>query len=106
MAQTPHGVSDGAGALNSARRTVEVSEEAVTGGVDLVSAKAGELVTHEAVMLAEQHAPRTVSELGRLRRRVDDVGEQHRRQDPIEAGSVTNTGKKFLDLVEHRILVA
>ena len=51
--ETAQRMDDGAGAMNCARRAIEVSEEAVAGGVDLVSAKPGELATHESVMLAE-----------------------------------------------------
>src|SRR4030095_15109295 len=64
-------------------RTVEGGEDPVPGGVELPAAEAGELPTHTRVVLAEQLAPAVVAELGPLRRRTDDVGEQDGGQHPV-----------------------
>src|SRR6266545_150282 len=59
-------------------QAVEAREEAVAGRVELGAAEARELAADKRVVLAEQLAPARIPELRRLRRRSDDVREEHR----------------------------
>src|SRR6266508_155260 len=82
-AKVAHRVDDRVSAADRSCWTIEGGEEPVAGGVELTAAEAGELPTHTRVVLREQLAPAAVAELGQLRRRADDVGEEHRRQHSL-----------------------
>src|SRR6185437_1806680 len=71
------GRCDRLGAVNSARRPVEASEESVAGGVHLDAAESGQLPPDRAVVLFEELAPAPIAQLGHLLRRADDVREEH-----------------------------
>src|SRR4029079_12408352 len=77
-------------------------EEAVSRSVDLASAKADELLPDERVVTLNQVAPPRVSELRRPLRRIDDVGEEQRRQNAIRFGRIPGsrlkrTGQKLAE---------
>ena len=59
-------------------RPLEGHEEAVTDGLHLMAAKAGELLTHQRIVVGEQIAPATVAQPGGARCRIHDVRKHHR----------------------------
>jgi hypothetical protein len=59
-------------ASNGSSRAVERGDEAVSGGIDLCSTKAFELVTYRPVVGVEDGAPAPVAERGRSLRGGDD----------------------------------
>ena len=81
--ERPHGAPDRGRAADRTRRPVEGREEAVAGHVHLVPAEARELMPDAGVMRVEELAPAPVAELGGVRGRADDVGEEHRREDAV-----------------------
>ena len=102
---------DRVGAPHRTRRPVETREEAVTGRVDLASAKADELLPDERVMSLNQIAPARVSQFRCALRGADDVGEEQRREDAIglgwlprsrlpRAGQKLSNGRKELALID------
>ena len=74
---------DGEGAADGAGGSVEGGEEVVAAGVDLAAAEAGQLVAYNGAEAVEEFAPGPVAELGGTLGRADDVGEQHRGEDPV-----------------------
>src|SRR5262249_15497322 len=62
--------------------------------------------SNECVVLVGEPAPSAWPDLGGLRSRVDDVGEQNGRQCDITFGSLAATGEELLDLVDQRVTVA
>ena len=81
---------------------IERRDEAVAGRVDLPPAEAAELRAHDRIVRVQFATPGRVAEFGRVSGRVDDVGEEHRRQHPVR-GPVPVPGQELLDLVEHRV---
>src|SRR5687767_9706583 len=79
--QTVHSIPHGTAAANCPCGPVERREEAVPCRVHLASLEAGELRPDERMVLTHELAPASIAQLDRLRRRVDDVCEQHRRED-------------------------
>jgi len=77
------GVLDRKGAADRPRRSVESGEEAVAGGVHLLSAEAAQLRADALVMLLQQPPPGAVAQLSRPRGRVDNVGEKNCREDSV-----------------------
>src|SRR4051794_949122 len=75
------------GAGDSARRRVECGEEAVAGRVHLAPTEPLELAANQLVVLLEQVAPRSISQLRRAARRFDDVREKHRGQVAVSTAS-------------------
>src|SRR4029077_11027526 len=61
---------------------------------------AGELGPHDGVMRVEQGVPVTVTHLGGSARRVHDVGEQHRGENPIIGHVGLLAGEELGDLLE------
>jgi hypothetical protein len=73
-----HGSADRSRAGDGSRWALEDSQEAIAGGVDLVTAEAPKLLADETVMLLPQIPPRDVTEFGSALGRADDVGEEDR----------------------------
>jgi hypothetical protein len=73
--------------LQRSRRSVECGEEAVAGGVDLVSTQPSELPAQGGAERRDEFAPSGVAGFGGDARRVDDVHEEHRGN--TARGSVT-----------------
>ena len=101
-AELADGVDDRAGAADRTRGPVERGEEAVSCGVDLATAKPGELAAHEGVMALEQLSPGAVAELDRPVRRADDVREENGREHPVglcllPAAGLPDVGQEPLD---------
>jgi hypothetical protein len=63
---------------------IEGGEETVPQALHFVAAKPADLSSHRLVVAVEQRAPLPVAEFGGTLCRVDDVGEQHRRQHAID----------------------
>src|SRR5207253_4344765 len=80
-AERLHVLDQRAGTLDRAARAIECGEEAVPRSVDLVAVKLIQPAADEGMMALEERTPRRVPDLGRMLRRADDVGEQHRRED-------------------------
>jgi len=88
---TPHGSG----------RPIERREEPVACRVDLPTAVPSEQSAKGVVMLLHEVSPSSVTELGNLLGRPDDVGEEHGREDPVELGILTlDLADEALDLVE------
>jgi hypothetical protein len=75
-----HGVPDCTGAANGASGSIEGREEPVARRIDLVATELAQLIADEVVVSAEEISPLAVAHLGRLSSRIDDVGEEHRRE--------------------------
>src|ERR1700722_7333635 len=82
------------------RRAREGGQEAVADGLDLAPAKARELIAHVAVVLGQQVAPAPVADPGRVRGRVDDVGEHHCQQSAHRLAAAADAGEELLDLID------
>lgn len=92
---------------------VERGQEPVARTVDLPAAQSQKLAAHECVVALEHVAPAAIAELDRLRRRVDDVGEEHGREHPLRLGVRPRSGlpdlvqeASHLDLDAIRIRIA
>jgi hypothetical protein len=72
-------------AQRTPRRNVEGGEKAIAGGLHLASAEAGEIAPHDGVVSFEQMSPPSVPERCRYLGRTDDIGEQDRNQNTIDA---------------------
>src|SRR5262249_21949516 len=94
---------DGRRGADRARGTVERGKKTIARRVDLAPTKAPEVRANDRVMSLEQVAPLAVTKLDRLSRRVDDVGEQHRREDAIGFWSMAHTGETLLDLTDDAV---
>ena len=70
---------------------------------DLVAAEAGKLLPHRIVVAVEQGAPLSVAELGGPLCRIDDIGEHHCGQYPIDIRLAARSGQEFLSLVDDPI---
>lgn len=84
--ERPHLGADRLGAPHPARRAVKDREQPVPGAVDQPTAEPVEDLAREPVVTVEQLSPLPVADLGQLRGRVDEVGEEHRREDPLVSG--------------------
>src|SRR5579862_1986734 len=80
------------------RRAIEGREEAIAGGVELLSAETGELASHDRVVLREQVAPLPVAEFGRALGGTDDVSEENGREDAVGDERVLLAAQEALDL--------
>src|SRR5688572_669429 len=67
-------------APNCLRRPVEEGEEAVAGGVDLLSGEPRELSAHGVVVRSDKRGPGRVPERSSFLRRADEIGEENRRK--------------------------
>src|SRR5205085_7386766 len=83
---------------------VEAREDAVARGVDLPASEPGDLRPDGGVVARDQLAPRAVAELRRALGRADDVGEEHRREDPLRLREPADAGHEPLRLAD-RLLV-
>jgi len=79
-AEHPDGVAHRTCTVDGAGRPIERRQEAVADELDLYPANAAQLGTDEGVVTVEQRSPSLVPEVGRVRRRSDDIGEHHRRK--------------------------
>ena len=86
-AQFRYGLSQRGGRLNCAAGTIENGHGSVAGVPDDATAEVGDLSTGDVVVAIEQFQPVSVAEFCGTLGRVDDVGEQHRCQNPV--GAVT-----------------
>jgi hypothetical protein len=82
-AQFRYGLSQRGGGLHCATGTVEDGHGPVAGVADDATAEVGDLSTGDGVVAIEQFQPVSVAEFCGTLGRVDDVGEQHRRQNPV-----------------------
>ena len=84
---------------------VEGGEKPVARRVHLAAASPCQLTADDRVVPLEQLAPGTVARFGHSRRRVDDVGEEHRDEDPvrllIERVGLPGLLQERLDRVDH-----
>ena len=78
----------------------KLSQEAVAQRLDLPAAEAPQRVAHAAPVALEHLAPALIAELGRGAGGVDDVREQHGREDAIGLGRVAGAGQELLHLVD------
>jgi hypothetical protein len=76
-------------AAHGARRSVEGSEQAIAGGVELAAAEASQAGVGDRVEAHQQRAPGLVAESGRMLGRIDDVAEEDRRQHAVGFGGRT-----------------
>ncbi len=95
-----HRVSNCHGAADRSLRAVERGQETVAGGVHLAAAEANELRTDDGVVRVEQRVPVAVADLGGAARRVHDVGEQHRGENPVVGHLGLLAGEELGDLLE------
>jgi hypothetical protein len=104
-AQFFDGFGDRAGAANRPRRSVEGSEEAVAGGIDLFATGAREFASDQGVVALEEFAPTGVSEFYGGCRGVGDVGEKDGAKDAIRGvagvGHIPRVAGKRLDRVKY-----
>ena len=90
-AELPHRFGGGARASDRGGRFGEAREEAVAGGVQLLTTEALQLSSDDRVMTGDQFLPASVSHPAGHRGGVHDVGEQDRGQR-AGAGSTTHAG--------------
>lgn len=86
------GLVEGEAAGDGPAGAVEGGQEAVSGGFDLVSSVALEVLAYEVVVGVEQFMPAAVPELACLFGGSDDVTEQHRGQHPVWGRCVAGAG--------------
>jgi hypothetical protein len=79
-AQLVHPLDDRRSATHSTGGPIEGREKSIAQGLDLAAAKPSKLLADSLVVAIEQRSPAAVAELGCPLRRVDNVGEQHRRK--------------------------
>src|SRR5262249_3423945 len=94
------GVSDGARAANGPSRPVEGGDKAIAGGVHFTAAEPLKLAAHNPVVAVEKFTPSAVPQCGRSFGGGDDVGVQHRGQDPVSVVRVADAGQEVLDLTD------
>src|SRR5262245_49470060 len=82
--QCANALADRESALDCAPWPVESSEEAVSGGVQLLATEAGQLRSNDRVVTVEESAPARVAQLGGLVRRADDVREKDGGKDAVD----------------------
>jgi hypothetical protein len=92
---------------NRPRWPVERGEEAISGGVDLVTAKAAKHGADGGVVALHMVAPASVAERRRLLRGADDVGEQDGGEHSIKLRVLAaNACKQVVDGPHHAVLIA
>ena len=91
------------GATDRARRAVEGCEERVASGVHLTAAEPLELASYELALILEQLAPALIAKLARTLGRLDDVGEEERREHPVGFRCGASSRQELLDLAEDRV---
>src|SRR5439155_6619979 len=103
--EVTHALGDDTSASNSATRSVERGQEAVSRSVDLSTLESLQLSSDYAVVCFESLAPSPVTERRCSRRRTYDVREQHRRQDAVGANWEPRSRDEGLDLGENCVAV-
>jgi len=99
-------VADRLCAPDPARGAVERGKEPIASRVDFRPAEPAKERSDGAVMTIDERAPAAVTQLSGLRRRPDDVGENHRREHAVEVGLlVADLRNEPLDLAEQLVLV-
>src|SRR5262249_27308896 len=88
-----HGTADGT------RGTIERREKAVARGADLLAAPPSKQTAHQLVVLVEQAPPPAITHCRHPLGRLDDVGEQHRRELTVDTAGETLSGEELLDLL-------
>src|SRR6267378_6226795 len=94
------------GTTNRTGGSIERRAESVACVIDLSAPIALQLGSHHPVVLLEQIAPSTISQLRGTLSGVNDVGEQNGRQHPIGVWPSSNARQEFLHLVEDGVLTA
>jgi hypothetical protein len=94
--------AEGERATHRAARSVEGCENAVTCAFHKISAVLLDRLFRQTIVTIEQFVPALVSDFHRQTRRVDDVGEENGRQDPIRFGksAVAMSGDEFLNVAD------
>ena len=94
-------------APDRSRWAVEGREEPVPGGIDLDPSVSTEQRADHCVMALHQVFPRSIAGPGRALGRAHDVGEQDRREHPVERSLVlAQVLHEILDGLCHRLGVA
>ena len=88
---------DCVGAAHRSRWSVEGCEEAVTGGVDLLTSEPFELRSDDRVVLVELGPPPLIADFGESFGRRDDVHEHHGAQYPVRVDRRPRAEEEFLD---------
>ena len=99
-------VADRGGAADGAGGAVERGEHAVAGALDPVAAMNVHEAVDDRVVVVEDVAHPVVAEAGGERRRVDEVGEQHRGQHPVDLGGPADAAEEVLDAPDELLDVA
>src|SRR4029077_15867088 len=76
-------------AVHAARRAFERREEPIAHRLHLATAMARELGTDDVVVSSAQRAPVSIAQFGAPLRRVDDVGEEHRREYRVQGSEAS-----------------
>src|SRR4029077_2698209 len=101
-AECLHRVADRHRAADRPLRAVKHRQEAITRRIHLAAPKSSELRPDDGVVRIKQRVPVTVADLCGPARRVHDVGEQHRGQNPIIRDVGLVAGEELGDLLEGR----
>lgn len=86
-------------AMDGASRPVEGGKKSIAERLDLGAPEARQLAAEYRMMGVEQLAPTLVADGLRALGRIDNVGEENRRQGALAANRGLHTGEKFGDLV-------
>ena len=100
------GLADSRGASDRSGRSIEDGQEPVAGRLDLAAAVSVQLGPYGEVMRRKERSPTLVAELGSTAGGVDDVREEHGREDAIRVLPWSNTSHELLDVGEQALLVA
>src|SRR4030095_11543809 len=92
--------------LHGPSRPIESGNEGITDSLDFSSATPSYVVPHQGMMHIYKIAPSTIAETRRVLGRINDVRKKHRRQNTIGFGDRSRSGKKFLNLINDRVLIA
>src|SRR6478752_2148088 len=89
--------------MNCSSWPVECCQKSVTGRFDLDTSEAGQLPTDYCVVSIEKLTPAPVTHCLRTLGRIDNVGEENRRENAVTAGRRLHACEKFGDLVDKLI---
>jgi len=93
-------------APDSPSRPVEGCQHPIAGRFHQLAALPFDVLEADAIVLVEQPSPAGVAEFSRPCRRVNDVSEEHSRQDALKRGRPSSAGQELFDLVDNRVGVA
>jgi hypothetical protein len=82
------GFDDGGSAPDGVPRVFEAGEEAVAGGVDLVSSESPQLASDHRVVARQKDPPPAIAELGHDLGGSNDVGEHECREKTLATGAL------------------